>query len=193
NLASRKVPPSINGTPQRRQNTPNTASRAAMRRSHQSASSRPPATAYPSTAAITGFDNKSRLKPIGPSPSSSRRSIRSGSASALGPAPAQKIPPAPVSTATERSSSASKRRKAAARAAAVSRSIELRASNRLKVTTATSPRSSTCTASMDGRIARWGTHHRAKEAAELLLHADEQTELRRGADVGATRGLDRRL
>ena len=39
---SRTVPPSMSGTPQRRQNTPNTASRAATRRSHQTASSRPP-------------------------------------------------------------------------------------------------------------------------------------------------------
>ena len=41
----RTVPPSMSGTPQRRQNTPNTASRAATRRSHHSASSSPPATA----------------------------------------------------------------------------------------------------------------------------------------------------
>lgn len=38
-------PPSIRGTPQRRQNTPSTASSSATRRSHQRASSRPPATA----------------------------------------------------------------------------------------------------------------------------------------------------
>ena len=41
----RTVPPSTSGTPQRRQNTPNTASRAATRRSHHTASSSPPATA----------------------------------------------------------------------------------------------------------------------------------------------------
>ena len=41
----RTVPPSIRGTPQRRQNTPNTASCSATRRSHQRANSRPPATA----------------------------------------------------------------------------------------------------------------------------------------------------
>ena len=34
------------------------------------ASSRPPATAYPSMAAITGFDSRIRVGPIGPSPSS---------------------------------------------------------------------------------------------------------------------------
>ena len=42
---SRTVPPSISGTPQRRQNTPKVAPRAATRRSHISASSSPPATA----------------------------------------------------------------------------------------------------------------------------------------------------
>ena len=41
----RTVPPSISGTPQRRQNTPKTASSSATRRSHHSASSSPPATA----------------------------------------------------------------------------------------------------------------------------------------------------
>ena len=42
---SRTVPPSIRGTPQRRQNTPITALSSTTRRSHHSASSRPPATA----------------------------------------------------------------------------------------------------------------------------------------------------
>src|SRR5262249_25302158 len=39
--ARRNVPPSIRGTPQRRQNTPKVAPSSATRRSHQSASSRP--------------------------------------------------------------------------------------------------------------------------------------------------------
>ncbi len=66
---SRTVPPSISGTPQRRQNTPRVASSATTRRSHQSESSSPPATACPSMAAITGFSSISREGPIGPSPS----------------------------------------------------------------------------------------------------------------------------
>src|SRR5690606_20781693 len=41
----RTVPPSTSGTPHRRQKTPNVASDAATRKSHHSASSRPPATA----------------------------------------------------------------------------------------------------------------------------------------------------
>ena len=52
---SRTVPPSISGTPQRRQKTPNTPVSSAIRRSHHKASSRPPATAYPDTAAMTGL------------------------------------------------------------------------------------------------------------------------------------------
>jgi hypothetical protein len=54
-------------TYQRRQNTPNTAVESATRRSHQHANSSPPATANPSTAAITGFDNNIRVGPIGAS------------------------------------------------------------------------------------------------------------------------------
>ena len=41
----RMVPPSMSGTPKRRQNTPNTAVSSITRMSHQQASSRPPATA----------------------------------------------------------------------------------------------------------------------------------------------------
>src|SRR5438105_4985310 len=46
----RTVPRSISGTPKRRQKTPNTAPSAATLRSHQQATSSPPATAWPSTA-----------------------------------------------------------------------------------------------------------------------------------------------
>ena len=54
-------------------------------------------------------------------------------------APAQKVPPAPVSTATDRSGSASKRRKAATSSSAVGRSTALRTSGRSMVTTTTGP------------------------------------------------------
>ena len=57
------VPPSISGTPQRRQYTPNVAPRSTTRRSHHRASSRPPATALPATAAITG-SSYLRLNPV---------------------------------------------------------------------------------------------------------------------------------
>src|SRR5438132_517551 len=133
---------------QRRQNTPKTASVAATRRSHQSASSRPPATAYPSTAAMTGFPSSMRVGPMGPSPSSlithswpeivaPRRPWPA--ATAFRSAPAQNVPPAPVRTATASPSSASKRRNASTSAAAVGSSTALRTSGRLMVTTATSP------------------------------------------------------
>src|ERR1035437_5887895 len=54
------VPRSISGTPKRRQKTPKVAPSATTRMSAHSASSIPPATAKPSTAAITGFDSRRR-------------------------------------------------------------------------------------------------------------------------------------
>ena len=60
----------------------------------------PPATAKPSTAAITGLERVSRVGPIGPGPSSGM-GRRSPSASALRSAPAQKVPSAPVRMATD--------------------------------------------------------------------------------------------
>ena len=51
----RWVPPSISGTPKRRSVKPSLASSVAMRRSHQSASSSPPARHQPEIAAIVGF------------------------------------------------------------------------------------------------------------------------------------------
>ena len=113
---SRTVPPSMSGTPQRRQKTPNTASASTTRRSHHRASSRPPATACPATAAITGFESDRRVGPIGPS------AATSGSSEfdiACRSAPAQNVPPAPHSTATEAAGSASKARNASASSAAV--------------------------------------------------------------------------
>ena len=142
---SRTVPPSMSGTPQRRQNTPNVASSATTRRSHQIASSSPPATAYPSTAAITGLDSRIRVGPIGPSPSSLTWLPRSVPI-ALRSAPAQNVPPAPYSTATDCDASASKARNASARAAAVGPSTALRASGRSMTTVVTGPVISTVTA-----------------------------------------------
>src|SRR5437667_8767947 len=161
----RTVPRSTSGTPQRRQKTPKTASVAATRRSHQSASSRPPATAYPSTAARTGFPSSMRVGPMGPSPSSlmrlsavvhtaaPRRSWPE--ATAFRSAPAQNVPPAPVSTATASPSSASKRRNASTSTAAVGSSTALRTSGRLMVTTATSPSVSNRTVLMRPPSGRW--------------------------------------
>ena len=119
---SRIVPRSTSGTPKRRQYTPSIASAAATRRSHHNASSIPPATAGPSIAAITGFPSRRRVGPIGPGPSSvTDTGRRSAPAIAFRSAPAQKYPPAPVSTATWADSSASNASNAASSAAAVTR------------------------------------------------------------------------
>lgn len=67
-LTNLTVPPSISGTPNLLQNTPKTASGCDTIISHQHASSSPPATACPSTAAMTGFDNVILEGPIGPLP-----------------------------------------------------------------------------------------------------------------------------
>jgi hypothetical protein len=48
------------------EDTPSTAVLSAIRKSHQQASSRPPATAYPEIAAITGFESFIRVGPMGP-------------------------------------------------------------------------------------------------------------------------------
>ena len=136
-------PPSISGTPHRRQNTPSTASDSTTRRSHHSASSRPPATACPLIAAITGFDSAIRDGPIGPS------ADMSGSRAldiACRSAPAQNVPPAPHNTATRASVAASNARNASASAAAVAPSTALRRSGRSRTIVHTAcPAFSTCT------------------------------------------------
>ena len=63
----RCVPPSISGTPQRRSGKPSVEPSVAIRRSHHSASSSPPARHQPQIAAIVGLDGVSRVKPNGPS------------------------------------------------------------------------------------------------------------------------------
>ena len=102
---------------------------ATTRRSAHSASSMPPATANPSTAAITGFDSRSRLGPMGaiePRLPISRFLFGSPDATALRSAPAQKVPPAPVKTATDAAASASNARNASTSFRAVKPSTALR-------------------------------------------------------------------
>ena len=75
----------------------------------------PEAWSVRSIAAITGFDSRSRLGPIGAIelwPPISRFLLGSPAATALRSVPAQKYPPVPVNTATEAASSASKARNA---------------------------------------------------------------------------------
>ena len=101
---SRWVPPSISGT--RAAPVKPRRSSAATRRSHHSASSRPPARHQPEIAAIVGFEEVAgeaqRAGGIVQARPSVSISLRS--------APAQKAtPPAPVRTSTRAESSASKR------------------------------------------------------------------------------------
>ena len=133
------VPPSISGTPKRRQKTPKTAFSAATRRSHHSASSRPPATACPSTAAMTGLPTSIRDRPSGASPSTSRRGPRGSSGDIeVRSAPAQNVSRAPVRMATFNESSTANSRNAPARADAVGPSTALRTSG-LSMTTVITP------------------------------------------------------
>ena len=102
---SRWVPPSISGTPQRRSGKPSAASGVAIRRSHQSASSSPPARHQPEIAAIVGLEAISRVKPSGPSarvqpraeasrsPSGRRRRRRPRRRRRSGPSRARRRPP----------------------------------------------------------------------------------------------------
>jgi hypothetical protein len=109
----------------------------AIRRSHQSASSRPPARQWPLIAAIVGFGDTSRVKPSGP-PGASMSSV----SIAFRSAPAQKArSPAPVRTRTS-ASSCVKRVKASSSALAVAPSIALWRSGRSIVTSAAGPRRS---------------------------------------------------
>src|SRR5215472_4105813 len=80
------------------------------RRSHHSASSMPPATAGPSTAAMTGLDSSSRVGPRGPRGSLLPSVGKSSEASGLSPSrlaayfmshPAQKAPPSPHNLARD--------------------------------------------------------------------------------------------
>ena len=123
------------------------------RQSASSASSMPPATAGPSTAAITGLSNSIRLGPIGPrgagaapvGKASLRRISRSKSSRSASveayfrSQPPQNAPPAPVNTQASASSDALKSWKAAKSASAVSGSTAFRASGRLFVMIQTGP------------------------------------------------------
>src|SRR5882672_5449375 len=127
------------------------------RTSHHSASSKPPATAGPATAAITGLSSSRRVGPSGPRGMSFRSSsgksiswIGVGSFMSDAPyfrsQPAQNEPPSPHSTATAAFASLSKASNAETRASALSGSIALRACGREWITVHTLPFFSTRTA-----------------------------------------------
>jgi len=129
------VPPSIKGTPHRRQNTPNVDEAAATRRSHQTASSNPPATACPSIAATTGLVSRVRVGPIGPGPAGSYSKPETWVRSK----PAQNVSPAPVRTATVALAQASNSSKADLSKRAVSGSTAFLCCGRLISTVQTAP------------------------------------------------------
>ena len=112
------------------------------RMSARSASSRPPATATPSMAAMIGLEKVIRLGPRAPSPSG----VDTGSSSTardFRSQPEQKLSPTPQITATEMLSSASKSRNACFISAAVGMLMAFFTSGRLMMTVITGPSDST--------------------------------------------------
>ena len=102
--------------------------------SQASAISNPPANAYPSTAAMSGFSGGRSTTPAKPRPGIDGRSP---ARNALRSIPAQNVPPAPVITPATSAVSESSRSMAAPIASAVTVLIALRASGRSMVTTRT--------------------------------------------------------
>src|SRR5829696_914300 len=91
---------------------------------------------------MTGLDTNIRVGPIGPSRDTSTSTrLPFPVLTALRSAPAQKVPPVPVSTAASRSSRWSNSRNAFAKSAAVGPSTALRTSGRALVTTQMPPSS----------------------------------------------------
>src|SRR3954465_3377225 len=146
----RTGPPSMSGAPPRGRETPKYAASSITRPSPHSASSNPPATAGPATAAITGLSSSSRVGPSGPR----GMALRSSSgwsmswscfassiivAQYLRSQPAQKAPPSPHSTATAAFASLLNASKAPPSASALSGSIALRDSAREWMTVHTFP------------------------------------------------------
>ena len=124
------------------------ASSLATIRSQASAISKPPARAYPSTAATMGVTGGRAVMPPKPRPpavgfSPARKPLRS--------MPAQNVPPAPVSTSATTSGRGSSSSMAAATPLATASLTALRACGRSMVMTATPPSTSTVTV-------RFGAH-----------------------------------
>src|SRR5262245_6774339 len=118
----------------------------------------PPATAGPSTAAITGLDNSSRVGPSGPRgglpPSLGKSRWATGESlsstdTCFRSQPAQKAPPSPHKTATEAVGFASNASKASTRASALAGSMALRTSGRLWITVQTNSDFSIRTLNLD--------------------------------------------
>ncbi len=131
---NRSSPPAAATRPRLTSGIPNLASSAATTRSQASTASNPPASAYPSTAAISGFFGGRWAKPPNPRPSTIGTSPWRN---ALRSMPAQKVPPAPVMIPTVRSPRESRSSSAAAICSATARFTAFLARGRLMVMTAT--------------------------------------------------------
>src|SRR5215218_6814355 len=166
---------------------PKRASRAATIRSQASAISNPPATAKPSTAAISGLRGGPWTMPAKP-----RRSTNalSPATNAFRSMPAEKPLPAPVRMPACRSSSSSRRSSAAATPFASAALTALRWSGRLSVISRTPPSASVSTASsaMRGGSLRPEQRERglalAPQHGEVDLHPGDAPGLRKDAGLG---------
>src|SRR5690606_2711823 len=106
--------------------------------------SKPPAKAYPSTAATMGFFGGASVTPPNPRPSTVGKSPPRNAFRSM---PAQNVPPAPVSTYTETSLRSSSSSRAAATPRAMAPLMAFLTFGRLSVMTAIPPSTSTRTSS----------------------------------------------
>ncbi|CAM5728828.1 hypothetical protein SHIRM173S_01426 [Streptomyces hirsutus] len=126
--------------------SPKRAASEAMTRSQCSTISRPPVTAGPFTAAMTGLAGRCQGA-LSPAEGPAERMLSPVSPSSRRSSPAQKACPAPVST-TARTRASSVSRAMVALSSRISREVSaLRRSGRLSVTVATAPSCSTRTQS----------------------------------------------
>ena len=129
--AGRRIrPPAAAASPRLTSGIPNVASSEATTRSQDSTSSHPPASAGPSTAAISGFDGGRWVMPANPRSPTCGRSPRR---KALRSMPALKNPPAPVRMPATSASSSSSSSSAAAIPSATAVFTEFRAFGRSMV------------------------------------------------------------
>ena len=136
-FGNRVVPPAMATRDRLTSGRPKAALGDATTRSHARTNSQPPATAGPSTAAITGFVLSNVTNP--PNPPRLVPRFAFPDATALRSAPAQKTGPLPARIPTHTSSSASSLSMASSRACANSPETALRASGLFNVMTAVRP------------------------------------------------------
>ena len=123
-------PPAAAARPRFTSGIPNLALSAATTKSQEMASSNPPASAYPSTAAMSGLRGAFSVRPANPLPSIFGVSPVTN---ALRSMPEQNVPPAPVRMATRMSSLLSNSSRAADTPSARARLTAFLAFGRLRV------------------------------------------------------------